>query len=585
MLGFKEKRAIQKEIKALYKSLDSESGFKAKRALQKQIKELYAKLDVKVGSPTQIKGDEALKKFLKDNNIDTKRKGYELIYSSHIIKPIVKTLLEIVESSKTTEEKVSQIKEKLNDGAVYNKDNQTAQFWIHQRSKEQGDYELEEYVGALIFGFEHKVAPYAKDISLFCKNNTKVTVDDIRGLVDGIKSIELDEKDETVNIKKAKVYLLELDEDKNILEIEENGLSLFLNLWNGEMYASLNTVTISYSNNDYQTKERATDLSGKNDDEKIYKLTKYLYDRVSNLHSKFNLNEAIFKECKNTINMFYKGHTIDADLVFSKNTTPSSSGEFFNIKNRESFSLGTIIERPNAFLSVIIDGNFTPNKKELFSNIERVISEKKYITINGDTRYYNDTNGKNLFNKAIDQSKDFDEFISLERNKLNLKSFKENKNLRNTSLKEIYKGFKLGGSENKAIDAPLNEEITISLSIIKDTLEMPELTFFGLNSITEHIPKVKKEEDSLLKDELYKEVISLYEDAINSMESKVSLDGVGGREGMIRVPATNGGLFGGIKDPEYRKTILNLDPDDFDGFDDITDGLLKVDELIKNFRG
>lgn len=46
MLSFKEKRAIQKDIKANYELLEAEKGFKAKRELQKAIKELYAKLSV-----------------------------------------------------------------------------------------------------------------------------------------------------------------------------------------------------------------------------------------------------------------------------------------------------------------------------------------------------------------------------------------------------------------------------------------------------------------------------------------------------------------------------------------------------------
>jgi len=44
MLGFKEKRAIQKEIKAKYAELEAEKGFKAKREIQKAIKGLYIKL-------------------------------------------------------------------------------------------------------------------------------------------------------------------------------------------------------------------------------------------------------------------------------------------------------------------------------------------------------------------------------------------------------------------------------------------------------------------------------------------------------------------------------------------------------------
>ena len=44
MLSFKEKRAIQKDIKSNYELLEAEKGFKAKRELQKAIKELYAKL-------------------------------------------------------------------------------------------------------------------------------------------------------------------------------------------------------------------------------------------------------------------------------------------------------------------------------------------------------------------------------------------------------------------------------------------------------------------------------------------------------------------------------------------------------------
>jgi len=44
MLGFKEKRAIQKEIKIKYAELEAEKGFKAKREIQKAIKGLYVKL-------------------------------------------------------------------------------------------------------------------------------------------------------------------------------------------------------------------------------------------------------------------------------------------------------------------------------------------------------------------------------------------------------------------------------------------------------------------------------------------------------------------------------------------------------------
>ena len=58
MLSFKEKRAIQKEIKAKYEALESTKGFKAKRELQKAIKELYLKLEVKAEPIEEPKSDD-----------------------------------------------------------------------------------------------------------------------------------------------------------------------------------------------------------------------------------------------------------------------------------------------------------------------------------------------------------------------------------------------------------------------------------------------------------------------------------------------------------------------------------------------
>ncbi|MFT7880450.1 MAG: hypothetical protein ABXS91_08660 [Sulfurimonas sp.] len=59
MLSFKEKRAIQKEIKAHYENLGSgELGFKAKREVQKAIKDLYVKLGEKADLEAGIAGVE-----------------------------------------------------------------------------------------------------------------------------------------------------------------------------------------------------------------------------------------------------------------------------------------------------------------------------------------------------------------------------------------------------------------------------------------------------------------------------------------------------------------------------------------------
>lgn len=54
MLGFKEKRQIQKSIKIEYANLETAPSFGAKRTIQKSIKELYAKLNEEASEPKEV---------------------------------------------------------------------------------------------------------------------------------------------------------------------------------------------------------------------------------------------------------------------------------------------------------------------------------------------------------------------------------------------------------------------------------------------------------------------------------------------------------------------------------------------------